>query len=90
MLDNLLAKQQKVTEVHVTALVSHKSFHLKNYDIFISFYIHKKKVLDSRKFSIDLDVLRCPEHDLTLFRKYLSVCLYYFGDTVSQELMCGN
>ena len=38
-------------------------------------------------FSIDFDVLRCPEHDLTIFRKCLSVCLsvclYYFVDAVT-------
>ena len=43
-------------------------------------WIHKKKVLDSRKFSTScfrcrLHVLSCPEHDLTIFRKCLSVCI---------------
>ena len=47
------------------------------------------KIFDFR-FLIDLHVLRCPEHDLTIFRKCLSVCLYYFVDAVSQELMDGN
>ena len=28
------------------------------------------------RFSINLHVLRCPEHDSTIFRKCLSVCLY--------------
>ena len=59
-------------------------------EVFTFFYMHKKKVLDSRKFSTDLHVLRCPEHELTIFRKCLSVCLYYFVDTVSQELIAGN
>ena len=40
---------------------------------------------------MDLHVLRCPEHDLTIFRKCLSVCLsvrlQIFLDTVFQELM---
>ena len=27
------------------------------------------------RFSVDLHVLRCPEHDLTIFRKCLSACL---------------
>ena len=31
------------------------------------------KIVDFR-FSMDLHVLRCPEHDLTIFRKCLSVC----------------
>ena len=69
--------------------------------LFTFFCIHKKiigaKIFDIR-FSMDLHVLRCPEHDLTIFRKclslYLSVCLYvclqYFVDTVSQELIRGN
>ena len=32
-------------------------------------------------FSMDLLVLRCPEHDLTTFRKCLSICvgLKFFG-----------
>ena len=59
------------------------------------FHIHKKKEFDSRKFSatfflMNLHALRSPEHDLTIFRKCPSVCLYYFVDTVSQELMGGN
>ena len=41
-----------------------------------------------------LHILRCPEHDWTILRKYLSVgryvCLQNFVDTVSQELMLGN
>ena len=47
---------------------------------FTFFYIHNKKVLDSRKFfdfrfSMDLHVLRCPENDLTDFGKICpSVC----------------
>ena len=44
------------------------------------------KVFDFR-FSMDLHVLRYLEHDLTIFRKCVSVCLYYFVDTVSQELI---
>ena len=48
--------------------------------IFTFFYTHKKKVLDSWKFSTSgfrwfLHVLRCPEHDLIIFRKCLSVCV---------------
>ena len=35
------------------------------------------------QFSMDLHVLRCPEHDMTIFRKCLSVCLYYVLDAVS-------
>ena len=46
------------------------------------------------RFSMDLHVLRCSEHDLTMFRKCLSVCLYAcfqnILDTVYQELMCRN
>ena len=47
------------------------------------------KIFDFR-FSMALHVLRCPEHDLTIFRKCLSVCLFYFVDTVSQELIGEN
>ena len=59
--------------------------------------MHKKKVLDSKKnfdirFSMDLHVLRCPEHDLTIFRKCL--CLHvskifghYISRTKEQKLM---
>ena len=59
------------------------------------------KILDFR-FLMDLHVLGCPEHDLTIFRKCLSVCLCVcmsvclcvcdknFVDIVSQELMHGN
>ena len=58
-----------------------------------SIYIRRKyrvrEIFDFR-FSMDLHVWRCPEHDLTIFRKCLSVCLYYFVDAVSQELMSGN
>ena len=32
------------------------------------------KILDNR-FSMDLHVSRCPEHDLSIFRKRLSVCM---------------
>ena len=49
---------------------------------FTFFYIHKKKVLDSRKFSRDLYVLRCPEHELTIFRKCLSISMC--GDCISR------
>ena len=45
-------------------------------------------------FSMDLHVLRCPEHDLMIFRKCQSVCLsvglYYIVDAVSQELKGKN
>ena len=49
-----------------------------NETIFTFFYIHKKKVLDSRKFfdfwfSMDLHVLKCPEHDLTILLS--SICI---------------
>ena len=51
------------------------------------------KIFDVR-FSINLHVLRCPEHDLTIFRKCPSICLYVclqnFVDTVTQELICVN
>ena len=56
------------------------------------------KILDVR-FSMDLHILRCPEHDLNIFRKRclsvrpsvgLYVCLQNFVDIVSQELMRGN
>ena len=47
--------------------------------IFTFFYLHKKKVLDSRKFSTSgfrwICVLRCPVHDMTIFRKCLSLCM---------------
>ena len=42
-------------------------------------------------FSMNLYVLKCPEHDLTIFRKCLSaVCMHVdpqnFVDTLSQDL----
>ena len=49
-----------------------------------------KNVLDLRKFLIDLHVLRCPEHNLTIFRKCLFAWVQNFVGTVSQELMRGN
>ena len=57
--------------VHYSSTVTHCI-------IFTFFYLHKKKVLDSRKildirFSMDLHVSKCPQHDLTMFRKCLSV-----------------
>ena len=39
---------------------------------------------------MDLYILKCPEHDLAIFRKCLSVCMYDFVDTVSQELIGGK
>ena len=50
-----------------------------------------EKIFDIR-FSMDLHVLRCPEHDLTIFLENvcLSVWVQNFVDTVSQELMRGN
>ena len=55
------------------------------------FYIHKKKSIGFGKifdfrFSMDLHVLRCPEHDLTIFRKCLSVCL----SVCLPVLFCGH
>ena len=49
--------------------------------LFTFFYVHKKRVLNSRKifdirFSIVLHVYRCPKQDLTIFRKCLSVCMF--------------
>ena len=41
-------------------------------------------------FSMDLHVLRCPEYDLTIFGKCLSVSLQNFVEHVPQELMSGN
>ena len=41
--------------------------------------------------SMDLHGFTCPEHDLNIFKKcLLSVGLYYFVDTVSQEQISGN
>ena len=63
---------------------------------FTFFYIHTKKVLDSRKFSTSgfWSIFRCPEHNLTIFRKCLCVglyvCLQNFVGTVSQEMMNRN
>ena len=62
--------------------------------LFSSKYTRRKKtglakIFDFR-FSMDLRVLRCPEHDLTIFRKCLSVRLQNFVNTVYQELMHGN
>ena len=55
------------------------------------FYIHKKKVSDLRKFSTsgfrwNLHALRCPEHDLNIFRKSLSACMSpkYCGRCISK------
>ena len=45
---------------------------------FTFFYALKKKgnaKIFNIRFSMDLYVLRCPEHDLTIFRKCLSVCM---------------
>ena len=40
---------------------------------------------------MDLHVLRCPDHEWTIFRKCLSVCLHVclknFEDIMSQELV---
>ena len=43
-----------------------------------SLYIRRKHWIFNFRFSIDVRVLRCPEHNLTIFRKCLSVCLYPF------------
>ena len=68
-----------------------------NFPIFFTFfYIQKKKVLDMRKFSTSSlrwiymfwDVLNTIGPFLE--NVCLSVCLYYFVDTVSQELMGRN
>ena len=54
--------------------------------------IHKKKVLHSRKFStssflMDLFVLKCHEHDLSIYRKCLSVDL---SDACMSPKFCGH
>ena len=66
--------------------------------LFFLIYKHKRKYWICENFwqliSMVLQVLRCPEHDLAVFRKcpsaYLSVCLQNFMDTVPQELMHRN
>ena len=59
--------------------------------LFTFFYVHKKRVLNSRKifdirFSIVLHVYRCPKQDLTIFRKCLSVCMFqkFCGHCISR------
>ena len=68
--------------------------------IFTFFYIHKMKILDSRKFSksgfrriyMFWDVLDTiwPFLENVCLSVCRSVCLYYFVDAVSPELMGGN
>ena len=72
----------------------------KSLHILLFFYIHKNKALDSQKFSISgfwwiyifWDVLNMIWSFLENVWLSLrpSVCLYYFVETVSQELMGGN
>ena len=53
-----------------------------------SIYIRRKYWIRKNfrlQFSMDLHVLRCPEHDLTIFRRCLSVCLQKFcGHCISR------
>ena len=44
------------------------------------------KIFDIQ-FLMDLQVLGCPEHDLTIYGKCLSVCGKNFVANVAQELM---
>ena len=67
------------------------------YRLFTFFYIHKKKVLDSKNFRHSFfDGFTCFEMSWTRFDHFLKisvclhVCLQNFVDTVSQELMRGN
>ena len=39
------------------------------------------------RFFMDLHVLRCPEYDLTISGKCMSVCLWNFVASVARELM---
>ena len=59
-----------------TVTFNYQMHHLPKHFLLSS--INKKKVLDSRKFLTSsfrwFYVLRCPVHDLTIFRKCLSVC----------------
>ena len=56
------------------------------------FYVHKKKLLDSRNVSIsDFPWIYMFWDVLNKIWQFLeNVCLYYIVDTVSKELMGGN
>lgn len=60
--------------------------------IFLNFLLHMKKSIEIMKifgvhFLINLQILRCPKRDLTIFGKCLYIYNANFVGTISQELI---